>query len=224
MSKGWFVTGTDTRIGKTLVSCMITQALVRRGYNVGVMKPVSAGGREDAKDLIMASGVADDLDLVNPVALPEPLSPNLAAERSSTSIDTERILEDYKELTHNHEFMIVEGAGGLLVPLSDECLIADLVQQIGLSLIIVSRTSLGTINHTLLTIEAARSRQIDIAGVIYNQVTSTGDGLAESCSPEIISRISGVSMLGTVPNITNQSDLGEIAEKHLDLSMILRAG
>ena len=224
MSKGWFVTGTDTGVGKTLVACMITQALVRRGYDVGVMKPVSAGGREDAEDLIRASGAADDLDLVNPVALPKPLSPNLAAERSSTSIDTERILGGYKELTQNHELMIVEGAGGLLVPLSDDCLIADLAQQIGLPLIIVARTSLGTINHTLLTIEAARSRQLGITGVIYSQVTSAGGSLAESCSPGIISRISGVSVLGTIPDITNRSDLGEIAEKHLDLSFILGTG
>ncbi|MEE2754911.1 MAG: dethiobiotin synthase, partial [Candidatus Latescibacterota bacterium] len=126
------------------------------------------------------------------------------------------------ELTQKHEFMIVEGAGGLLVPLSDDCLIADLVRQIGLPLIIVARTSLGTINHTLLTIEAARTRQLDISGVIYSQVTSR-NGLAESCSPEIISCISGVAMLGTIPAITNQSDLGKIAEKHLDLSLILRA-
>lgn len=200
MPDGYLVTGTDTEVGKTVVACVLIRALRDRGVDVGVMKPVSAGGREDAIAMIEAAGVSDELDEVNPIALPEPLSPNLAAERAGTAIDLASILEAYRTLAARHDCMIVEGAGGLLVPLSNEASIADLVHGIGLPLLIVSRAALGTINHTLLTIEAARSRDLDIAGVIYNHVTpSTGDP-SEAASPDIVTRISGVPSLGTIPH------------------------
>jgi dethiobiotin synthetase len=221
MAEGWFVTGTDTGVGKTVVACALARLLVRMDYDTGVMKPVSAGGREDAEDLIRSAGIDDGLDIVNPVALTEPLSPNLAAERAGTPVDTEKILDSYRALAQNHKRMIVEGAGGLLVPLKDDYSTADLAREIGLPLIIVARAALGTINHTLLTIEAARSRKLAIAGVIYNHVTPATGSPAESCSSGIISRISGVPCLGTIPHITNKSALCEIAEEHLELSSIM---
>ena len=221
MAKGYFITGTDTEVGKTRVATLLIRAFRSHGHDVGVMKPVSAGGLEDVHALREAAGVQDDLGVINPVALEEPLSPNLAASRSGVAIDLDALTSPYRGLSQRYETMVVEGAGGLLVPLSNTESIADLASQIALPLIIVARAALGTINHTLLTIEAARSRNLDIAGVIYNHVTaSTGDP-SESESPAIVSRISGVVSFGTIPH----HSAGETIDisVHLDLPAILEA-
>ena len=198
MASGWFITGTDTEVGKTHVSKCIIRALVDRGIDVGVMKPVSAGGREDAIELMKAAGSSDDLDEINPIALAEPLSPNLAAERTGVTIDIDRITEAYTALSGRHDRMIAEGAGGLLVPLTESVSIADLAAAIGLPLIIVARATLGTINHNLLTIEAAKSRGLNITGVVYNHVRPSEGDPSENESPGIVTRISGIPSLGTV--------------------------
>ena len=200
MADGFFITGTDTDVGKTYVACLLIRALRARGLDVGVMKPVSAGGRQDAEELMSAAGISDTPNEVNPIALAEPLSPNLAAEHEGTSIDLQHILNAYQTLSHRHETMIVEGAGGLLVPLANRLSIASLAAQFRLPLIIVSRAALGTINHTLMTIESARARGLAIAGVIYNHThPATGDP-SEWASPEIVARVSGIPSLGTLPH------------------------
>jgi dethiobiotin synthetase len=221
MARGWFITGTDTDIGKTIVACALVAALRTRGHNVGVMKPVSAGGRDDANALIAASGCDDELDLVNPIALTEPLSPNLAADRAGLSISLSDLLNGFHLLSNRHEIMVVEGAGGLLVPLSNDASIADLAAGIGLPLIIVARAGLGTINHTLLTIEAARARHLEIDGVIFCSAAPSLDDTSEALSPDVVTRLSGVPTLGSFPYVTDHSKLGDIAERHLDLAALI---
>ncbi len=220
MTEGYFITGTDTAVGKTIVATALVSALRARKIDVGIMKPVSAGGREDAVDLLLASGLSDDLETINPVALAEPLSPNLAAERSGTTIDITHILDVYERLSEKHDWMIVEGAGGLLVPLSDSYSVADLAREIGLPLIIVARAALGTINHTLLTIEAARAKGLTVSGVVYNQVHPSLDGISERESPDIVSRISGVRTLGRVPHLSSGELRDGLAETCLDMTTI----
>jgi dethiobiotin synthetase len=221
MGRGWFITGTDTDIGKTAVACAVVEALHARGHDVGVMKPVSAGGRDDAHALIAASRCDDELDLVNPIALAEPLSPNLAADRAGMSISLLDLLDSFHQLANRHEWMVVEGAGGLLVPLSDEASIADLATGIGLPLIIVARAGLGTINHTLLTIEAARARHLEIDGVIFCSAAPSLDDTSEALSPDVVTRLSGVPSLGSFPYVTDHSKPGDIAERHLDLAALI---
>ena len=220
MTEGYFITGTDTAVGKTIVATALVSALRARKIDVGIMKPVSAGGREYAVDLLLASGLSDDLETINPVALAEPLSPNLAAERSGTTIDITHILDVYERLSEKHDWMIVEGAGGLLVPLSDSYSVADLAREIGLPLIIVARAALGTINHTLLTIEAARAKGLTVSGVVYNQVHPSLDGISERESPDIVSRISGVRTLGRVPHLSSGELRDGLAETCLDMTTI----
>ena len=116
--------------------------------------------------------------------------------------------------------MIVEGAGGLLVPLSDSYSVADLAREIGLPLIIVARAALGTINHTLLTIEAARAKGLTVSGVVYNQVHPSLDGISERESPDIVSRISGVRTLGRVPHLSSGELRDGLAETCLDMTTI----
>lgn len=197
--RGLFVTGTDTGVGKTVVAAGIAAGLKARGLNVGVMKPVAAGGREDAEVLCRAAEAADDMDLINPVCLHHPLSPNVAARRQGVEVDLGRIEHAARRLAEHRDLLIVEGAGGLLVPIRDDCLMADLVLRLDLPLLVVARRGLGTINHTLMTVECSKARGITVLGVIYNDAEVTEEGIAERTNPRVIERLSGVACVGTVP-------------------------
>lgn len=196
---GFFVTGTDTNVGKTFAACGIAAALRRRGVDVGVMKPVASGAADDALALIKASGVDDPLDLVNPIRLKDPLSPHLAAKREGKVIDLRRIDKAWKELASRHEVVIVEGAGGLLVPIRDGFTMADLAKRMELPLLIVARDALGTINHATLTVEAARSRGLKVLGVVVNRHRPGKPDLAERLNPEAIAEAAEVRVLGSLP-------------------------
>ncbi|MBI2950987.1 dethiobiotin synthase, partial [bacterium] len=170
-----------------------------RGFDVGVMKPVAAGGREDADLLRLASGADDDPDMINPVCLRHPLSPNVAAQLEGVSIDIAGIERAAHHLSQRHDLLVVEGAGGLLVPIRDNFFMADLALRLGLPLLIVARRGLGTINHTLMTMECAKRRGITVAGVVYNDAVRTEEGIAERTNPEVVERLSGAPCLGVVP-------------------------
>lgn len=169
---GFFVTGTDTGVGKTMVACALARGLRRRGLDVGVMKPVETGvgseGPLDAKALQAASGCADPLGEICPVALPLAAAPAVAATEAGLRIELSWLREKFKTLAARHAFMVVEGAGGLLVPLSSQETMADLAAELGLPLVVVARGRLGTINHTRLTIEAALARGLPLAGVVVS--------------------------------------------------------
>lgn len=197
--KGIFVTGTDTGVGKTVVAAGIAALLKSRGLNVGVMKPVASGGREDAHLLRLASGSDDDLDLINPIHLRHPLAPGVSAQLEGVPVNIGLIEQAARELSRRHDVLVVEGAGGLLVPIRDDFFMADLVLNLGLPLLIVARRGLGTINHTLMTVECAKTRGIEVAGVIYNDARKIEEGIAERTNPEVIERLSGVPCLGAAP-------------------------
>jgi len=197
--KGIFVTGTDTGVGKTVIAAGIAAGLRARGFDVGVMKPVAAGGREDADLLRLASGADDDPDLINPVCLRHPLSPNVAAQIEGVSVDIAGIERAARQLSRRHDLLVVEGAGGLLVPIRDDFFVADLALRLGLPLLIVARRGLGTINYTLMTMECAKGRGIAVAGVVYNDAVRTEEGIAERTNPEVVERLSGEPCLGIVP-------------------------
>jgi dethiobiotin synthetase len=169
---GLFVTGTDTGVGKTVVACTILRGLRGRGLDVGVMKPVEtgvgAGGPLDAKALRAAAGAIDTLEEICPVALPLAAAPAVAAAEAGIRIELSWLRERFKELAARHEWMVVEGAGGLLVPLSSAATMSDLAAEFELPLVVVTRGRLGTINHTRLTVETARARGLPLAGVVIS--------------------------------------------------------
>ncbi|MCY3763829.1 MAG: dethiobiotin synthase [Gemmatimonadetes bacterium] len=221
--RGVFVTATDTGAGKTAVTAGIAALLRGRGVDVGVFKPVSSGGTADARLLSEAAGVTDALELVNPVRLEAPLSPNVAAELEGRQIPLEPIDDAYSRLTRLHDIVLVEGVGGLLVPIRDDFLVADLARRLDLPLLVVARAALGTINHTMLTLEAADRRNQEVIGVVYN-TTGPGDPRAARTSPEVISRLSGVRFLGIVPydpgvdvDAGDTGCLPGLIEQHVDL-------
>jgi dethiobiotin synthetase len=177
-----------------------------RGLNVGVMKPVTSGCREeggclvsdDAQLLCQAAGVAYSDDIA-PYLLREPVAPAEAAKLEGVSIDFSRIREAYERLAACHDFMIVEGAGGLMVPLAGGMLVADLARYLELPLVVVARPNLGTINHTVLTCFAAGQMELRVAGVIINNFPET-PGLAERSAPHHIGSLCGAPVLGVWPH------------------------
>ena len=174
----FFVTGTDTGVGKTLVSCALLHALARRHPRVVGMKPVAAGlvptpdgwDSEDAIALRSASTVRVPPALDNPVRLPDPLSPHLAAKRAGTRIDIHHLVACQRELAKRADAMVVEGAGGFLVPLTPEHTGADLAQALGLPVLLVVGLRLGCLNHALLSAEAIRARGLTLAGWVANRI------------------------------------------------------
>lgn len=198
MNYSYFITATDTGAGKTLVASSIARALRLKGRDVGVMKPVESGcvdkdgtlEPDDALTLKEASSSADSIEDICPYRLALPLSPHLAARLSGVRIDFEVIKSAFRKLSDRHGVMLVEGAGGLLTPLTDELTVADLAATLGLPLVIVAPSRLGVINHTLLTVEAARARGLEVASVILNELPDT-DQSTEFNSGEI-RRVTGL--------------------------------
>ena len=228
MTRGFFITGTDTEIGKTAVTAGLATAFKQRGLNVGVMKPVAAGSRADAIMLQQSAGVSDTIQEINPIYLQNPLSPNVAAQIESKPLNIDDITTHYEQLKKRHNIMLIEGVGGLLVPLLEDFSVADLITQINLPIIIVARAALGTINHTLLTIEAAQRRNHNIVGIIYNTVSPDADATAAQTSPDTITRISNIPSLGILPYDTDidvdQNRLGnlpQLIEQHIDMAFLL---
>jgi dethiobiotin synthetase len=201
---GFFVTGTDTGVGKTVVACALARGLRRRGFDVGVMKPVETGvgtdGPLDAMALQAAAGCGDTLGEICPVALPLAAAPAVAATEAGIRIELSWLCERFKALAARHAWMIVEGAGGLLVPLSSAATMADLGAALDLPLVVVARGRLGTINHTRLTLEAARARSLPVAGV----VVSHADGplsAADSANLAALRAWLGDRLAGELPPI-----------------------
>ena len=222
------MTGTDTEIGKTAITAGLAAVLKRRGINAGVMKPISAGGRADAKLLKRAARSDQPLDTINPIYLRDPLSPNIAARREEKILDLAPVFDAFNHLSKIHDYLLVEGVGGLLVPITDDFLVADLAARLDLPLLIVARAALGTINHTLLTIEAARARGLQINSVIYNTLSPRGPDVSAQMSPEVVTRISGVPSSGTIPydpdvdvDAICLGGMVDLIEAHVDVDFIL---
>jgi dethiobiotin synthetase len=175
---GWFITGTDTGVGKTLVAVALTRALVARGLRTAVMKPVAAGvvdtadGRrnDDALELLGASNVAAAYEDVNPWLLSTPASPHLAARADGVSIRPETVVASYWRLAAMSDALVVEGAGGWLAPISATATMADIAEKLALPVILVVGMRLGCLNHALLTREAIRARGLPFRGWIANKL------------------------------------------------------
>ncbi len=228
MGKGIFITGTDTGVGKTLVACALAGHLKSLGYKVGVMKPVEAGCEErdgklfpqDAFYLKEASGCGEPLERVCPYSLKEPLAPSVAAEISGVKIDIGLIERLYREICSRHDITIVEGAGGLLVPVLPHYTYADLAKVLKLPLLVVAANRLGAINHLLLTLEHASCRDLRVLGYILNRLEAQ-PSLAADTNQEALLSLTAVPCLGEIPYVegleTNRSSLADLFEGRLDL-------
>jgi dethiobiotin synthetase len=202
---GLFVTATDTGVGKTYVTALIARALCEAGRSVGAYKPVCSGAepREDGSlawgdvdALTAAIGGRFDSERVCPLRFQAPLAPNVAARREGARIDFDRLCEGGRWWQGRVEFLLVEGVGGLLCPLTDREVIADLALTLKYPLLIVARLGLGTINHTLLTVEAARSRGLEVAGILLNESEPLASLRGTEENPVEIERRARIPVLG----------------------------
>jgi dethiobiotin synthetase len=221
MGKGIFITGTDTGVGKTFFACGLAALLKKSGYKVGVMKPAETGcGQDDGKlvpqdavALQEASGCTAPLVKICPYQFREPLAPSVAADREGTRIDIDRLMNLYNEINAAYDITIVEGAGGLLVPLLPSYTYADFAKVLKLPLIIVAANKLGMINHLLLTLEHASCKGLSVLGYVLNQVESQ-PSLAAETNREALVSLTGVPCMGEVPYI---EDLNRQKAPPLDL-------
>jgi len=196
-----FITGTDTGVGKTYVTALLLAELRRRGVPAAAMKPIACGadGRNDARQFRALMQNEVPLDRLNPVYLRHPLAPSVAAKLEHRPINLRRIRADFRRLTAAYSPVLVEGAGGLLVPIKRNYFIADLARELNLPVIIIARLGLGTLNHTLLTVRQAQATGLIVRGVILNDLTGRR-GLAEKTNIREIPALTGVPLLGVVPH------------------------
>lgn len=209
MKAGVFITGTDTGVGKTLVTAALARCLKQRGLSVGVMKPIETGYGEvgaagsDAARLSAAAGMTDPMETVSPYRFPDPLAPLDAARRAGIAIRFSKIVAAYRALAARHAVMLVEGAGGVRVPISARTEMRDLIERLSLPAVVVGRTAIGSVNHVLLTIEALVRRRIPVVAIVLNQTRSaepeTVDGMQQSSTVALLREQSRVQVLGPLP-------------------------
>src|SRR3989338_7007542 len=202
-----FVAGTDTDVGKSLITGLIARLLLDKGYSVVTQKWAGTGSSAALNDidvhLKLMGRTRKDFRKYLPCMMPYlfkfPASPHLAARLDHRRIDPGRIKSSLKRLAKNFDFVIIEGTGGLLVPLRTHTLLIDLVRDLKLPVVLVAPNRLGTINHTLLSIEAIRARKIEILGVIFNNLSKGVDKAILRDNPEVIKKISGAKVFGELP-------------------------
>ncbi|MEJ8778674.1 dethiobiotin synthase [Pseudogracilibacillus sp. ICA-222130] len=213
--KGLFITGTDTDVGKTFVGGGMAAVLKKHGKDVGVFKPMLSGeSREnptsDTAILKTMSGDRNTFEQITPFQFAEPLAPYVAAKRAGKQISLAQVVQAWENIKETHEYFIVEGAGGLGVPLGKDYLVADVAKKIGFPILIVARTGLGTVNHVWLTVKVAQSMGLDIAGIILNGAEE--QGIAEQTNPALIEEMTNMPVLAVLPEFTT-SNLTYIVEK-----------
>lgn len=226
--RGLFVTGTDTGVGKTILTAAIAAVLRAEGVNVGVWKPVQSGastgsGMTDAERLLQLTGIRERPEAVAPFTFEAPLTPVLAAKHSGVTLSLKELISAGAPLVNRYHALIVEGAGGVAVPLTDDALMADFISELRLPALIVARSGLGTINHTLLTASYLKQLGIPLIGVIMNDCTWSNDDPSIVANSELMESYGGLKVLGRFPRLTadaNTETLVHIIRETIELAPI----
>jgi dethiobiotin synthetase len=221
LKRGLFITATDTGVGKTVITAALARVLREGGRDVGVMKPVATGCvhrreglvSEDAEFLAHAADAPEPLEEINPIRLAEPLAPTVAAARQKIELDLTPMWAAWRRLRDAHDVLLIEGIGGILCPVTRKMFVADMAVRFALPVLVVARPNLGTINHTALTVEAAKARGLEVAGIVINRYNRDTEDVAEMTAPDEIQRATGAGVLGLVPDDPATSVArGEIGE------------
>ncbi len=228
---GIFVTGTDTGVGKTVVAAGIAAALRIRNYSVGVMKPVHTGCRiykgqlrpDDSIFLTRAALSDDPEELITPFKFREPAAPYVAAKEHNMVIDIDKIADCFSELCRRHDYVIVEGIGGILVPVTRDFYVADLIKRLNIPVVLVTRPDLGSINHTLLSIHCLKTKEISIHGIVISNGRKGRGNFAEKTFQKSIEALSDIPVIGTLPympdvNIRLLSDAMKFPDLFLEIA------
>ena len=228
--KAYFITGTDTGIGKTAITAGLAGSMRKLGVNVGVMKPIATGIQQktgfkssDVAILADASGTKDSEDLINPVFLPIPTSPYDATKLLSLPVDMPLILTKFTKLLSTHDILLVEGIGGVMTPITKNFFVADMIKAMGIETIIVTRATLGTLNHTMMTYKMCKDYDIKIKGLVINNFDEKGTA-SEKNAPVTLHEITGLNILGVVPFIKNYNKIDTMIEtvgKKIDVNALI---
>ena len=227
---GIFIIGTDTNVGKTMIAAAFAWLIRRKGIDVGVMKPFAAAQKVfskryksiDTATLAKAARVRDADEEINPFFYQVPAAPIMAARIANQSTPSlSAAIKAFNKLASKHEFMIVEGIGGIMVPLTREAYVADLARALKLPTIIVARATLGTLNHIILTIQICRCYGLNVQGIIVNGMPQRR-GIAQKNLVLTIEELTDVQVLCVIPRIKNitYKTLGSFIEKRVNLSTI----
>ena len=238
MSRGFFITGTDTGVGKTLVACGLAAAFKDAGLKVGVMKPAESGCRnekghlvpQDATFLKAAAGSNQSIDRICPYRLGVPAAPSVAAAHAAVRIRPDFLVRLCHDMGAAHDLMLVEGAGGLMVPLVSDYTYADLARELGLAVLVVVGNRLGAINHAVLTIEHGTCLGLNVTGYILNDMESEGTP-ATATNAQTLQEMTRVPCVGKVPFLRRSGtatgtppetrpDLGSVFERHIELDYL----
>ncbi|MCK4519983.1 MAG: dethiobiotin synthase [Candidatus Omnitrophica bacterium] len=216
--RGIFVTGTDTGVGKTIVTGLLAKFLDDKGYKVITQKWVETGSVGFSKDVSFhlkligkrKQELKGHLSDIFPYTFKFPSSPHLASALEKRNININKIKKSFKSLQRAFDFVVVEGVGGILVPLNKKRLVVDIVKELKLPVVVVVGNKLGAINHTLLTIEALKARKMKIAGIVFNSLSNKENSIILKDNPKIIETISGQKILGSLPYTKDVNGLHKI--------------
>jgi dethiobiotin synthetase len=223
------VTGTDTGVGKTVVACTLARALVSRGMTVGVLKPVETGvaagtDPEDATQLRAAAGQVDAIDVVCPYVFPDAVAPIVASARAGVPIELPRLDRAFDRAAGGRDAVVVEGAGGWLVPYLEGVTFETLCMRWHLDIVIVAANRLGVLNHAMLTVRAAETTGLRVTGVVLNNVSSDPSGLAESTNAVVLRELLPGRRVVSFPYVPNPGHIPSLVEaaRSCDLLSVIR--
>jgi len=226
--KSLFIAGTDTDVGKTYIGAGLAVAFRKMGIDVGVMKPFAAGRAEKkgykSEDIVILSRAAKACDpekLVNPQFFKIPASPYTAWKTLKTKPKISTILSSFKKLTKLHDMILVEGMGGIMTPILKNYYITNLIKEMKIPTVIVTRSKIGTVNHTIMTCKMCEKYKIPVKGIIINNFD---DGYPIPELKRDLQNLTGIKVLGSIPFIKNMSDasLYRIFKKNIDLKTLLK--
>ena len=227
--KSLFITGTDTDVGKTYVTAGLAVTLRKMGIDVGIMKPFAAGTpqkkgfkSEDVEILSRAAQVSDHEDLMNPQFFKMAASPYTASKSLKVKVKVKSVLSNFKKLSKLHTMLLVEGMGGIMTPILKNYFVTDLIKDMKIPAVIVTRTKIGTVNHTIMTCKMCEKYKIPIKGIIINNFDS--DGYTVKTLKRDLQSLTGVPILGTIPFIDNLSDnsLYRNFKKNVDMNSLIK--
>ena len=226
--KSYFISGTDTDVGKTYVMSGLAAAFRKMGIDIGVMKPFAAGTEqksgfksEDIQILAKAAQVNDPEQLLNPQFFSIPASPFTASKNLGVTVDVNLILDSFKKLSNMHDMLLVEGMGGIMTPILKDYFVTDLIKDMNLETIIITRSRIGTVNHTIMTCKMCEKYKIPVKGIIINNFD---DGYPVTELKRDLQNLTGIKVLGSIPFIKNMSDasLYRIFKKNIDMNYLIK--
>lgn len=228
--KGFFITGTDTGVGKTIIAGALIKVLSHLGVKAGAMKPVETGCVRQGEILLPSDGMflkqmaqmQEPITQVSPCCFESPLAPLAASELEKKSISIMAIKKAFYGLYSNYDAVIVEGIGGLMVPIETNYFVVDLAKEIGLPLIVVAKPGLGSVNHIMLTVNYALKEGLQVAGIIINYSLPAENSLAEETNPPLLKQICPSPLIGIFPYLKNRDEniMENTARNNLDLEVI----